>query len=151
MVKANHALSNFALGFNVSIKSTKIPLSSFGQRIYVTRINSNCCYTHNHISRKVPMSTRCIRDLSRGGWRVLQLTYFVCEQSNLTLQLQHLSVRLIATRSVRCTVFWRRRNSARRSNRTASWGESGRRIFVHIQTIKGASRLPLSISGRRMS
>ena len=101
--------------------------------IYVTRINSNCCYTHNHISRKVPMSTRCIRDLSRGGWRVLQLTYFVCEQSNLTLQLQHLSVRVIATRSVRCTVFWRRRNSARRSNRTASWGESGRRIFVRIQ------------------
>ena len=100
--------------------------------IYVTRVNSNCCYTHNHISRKVPLFAGCICDLCRGGWRVLQLIYFVCEQSNLTLQPQHLSVHVIATRSVRCTVFWRRRNCARRSNRTASLVESGRRIFVHI-------------------
>ena len=79
----------FLLGFDVSIKSTKIPLSSFGQRIYITRISINCCYTLNCISRKVPLFSRCICDLSLGSWRVLQLICFVCEQGNLTLQLQH--------------------------------------------------------------
>ena len=124
----------FLLGFNVSIKSTKIPLSSFSQRIYITRISINCCYTHNHISRKVPLFTGCICDLSHGRWWVLQLIYFVCEQGNLTLQLQHLSVHVIGTRSVRRTgVFWRQQNSAWCSNRTASWGKSGRHVCVHIQ------------------
>ena len=113
----------FLLGFNVSIKSTKIPLSSFGQKIYITRININCRYTHNHISRKVPLFTRCICDLSHGRWRVLQMIYFVCKQGNLKLQLQHLSVHVIGMRSLRRTgIFWHRRNSAWRLDRTASCG-----------------------------
>ena len=116
----------FLLGLNVSIKSTKIPLSSFGQRIYITRININCRYTHNHISREVPLFTRCICDLSHGRWLVLQMIYFVCEQGTLKLQLQHLSVHVIAMRSVRRTgIFWHRRNSAWRLNGTASWGGGG--------------------------
>ena len=141
------------LGFNVSIKSTKIPLSSFGQRIYISRISINCCYTHNHISRKVPLFTRCICDFSHGRWQVLQLIYFVCEQGNLTLQLQHLGVHVIAMRSVRCTgVFWRWRNSAWCSNQTASWGKVGdisSSIFKSI--FKENSQLLLSLSGRWMS
>ena len=144
----------FLLGFNVSIKSTKIPLSSFGQRIYITRININCRYTHNHISREVPLFTRCICDLSHGRWRVLQMIYFVCEQGTLKLQLQHLSVHVIAMRSVRRTgIFWHRWNSAWRLKRTASWGggvgdmssSTSKSIF------KETSSLLLSLSGRWIS
>ena len=146
----------FLLGFNVSIKSTKIPLSSFGQKIYITRININCRYTHNHISRKVPLFTRCICDLSHGRWWVLQMIYFVCKQGNLKLQLQHLSVHVIGMRSLRRTgIFWHRRNSAWRLNRTASWGWGGEvgsiSSSISKSIFKETSQLLLSLSGRWMS
>ena len=133
----------FLLGFNVSIKSTKIPLSSFGQRIYIRRINISCRYTHNHISRKVPLFTRCICDLPHSRWRVLQMIYFVCEQGNLKFQLQHLSVHVIAMQSLRRTrIFWHRRNSDEVGDISSSISKS---IF------KETSQLLFSLSGRWMS
>ena len=143
----------FLLGFNVSIKSTKIPLSSFGQKIYITRISFHCCYTHNHISRKVPLFARCICDLSHSMWLVLQLIYFVCEQGNLTLQLQHPSMHVIATRAVRCTgVFWRWRNSAWCLFERLAGGKVGDiSLSISKSIFKENSQLLLSLSGWRMS
>ena len=81
------------------------------------------------------------------------MIYFVCEQGNLKLQLQHLSVHGIAKRSLRrAGIFWRRRNSAWRLNRTASWGGGGEvgdiSSSISKSIFKETSQLLLSLSGR---